>query len=290
MEYLNAKSIEEALNCLQFNCGDARIITGGTDLLLDKASGKIKAETLVDITNIEELNFIQVKDGFLEIGGITVLSDIYTNSTVQKYFPSICKGIGTIGSRQIRNIATLAGNIVSAQPAADGAMAIAPLEPIIEITSSEGTREIAMLDSYEGFGVSRIDPTKEILTKIKLPLLKENEKASFIRLELRKSLSLPMLNVGAKSQISDGIVKKVVVNMAPVGIGTKRATQLEEWFTGKSFTIENIEKASKMALLDAKPRSNPLRGSKEYREQTLPVLVKRAFYDIAEQLNLSIEV
>lgn len=187
---------------------------------------------------------------------------------------------------QIRNAATLIGNVISAQPAADGAMSLAPLDPEFTVTGPEGTRLMGMQEMYAGFGRSSVDPYKELVTKITIPCPKENQAASFVRLELRKSLSLPMLNCAATAVVSDGITEMVRINMAPVGVGPKRAAAAEEWLTGKPYTPENLRKAAKLSLEDAAPRSNPLRGSKEYREMTLPVIIERALLEIGTKLGI----
>ena len=146
-----------------------------------------------------------------------------------------------------------------------------------------------MTEMYAGFGKSTLDTSKELVKEIRLAVPADDEKASFVRLELRKSLSLPMLNCAAMAKVVDGKVVWARITMAPVGVGPVRATQAEEWLAGKELSLENMAEAGRMALLDAKPRSNPLRGSKEYREHALPILVRRALEGIAKQAGLPYE-
>ena len=157
--------------------------------------------------------------------------------------------------------------------------ALAPLNPTFVIEGPDGTRTQNMEEMYAGFGRSAIDPYKEMVTQIRIPCPAEHEAASFVRLELRKSLSLPMLNTAAMARVEDGVVKMVRITTGPVGVGPKRAKAAEEWLTGKEWTPENLRQAAKLVMEDANPRSNPLRGSKEYREDTLPVIVRRALED-----------
>jgi len=262
------------------------ILAGGTDLVLDAESGKKPVKAFVDIMRIPEMRELKEEDGKIIIGGAVTLAEIAKSPLIKRYYPSLAKGCGTVGSLQIRNIATLVGNVLSAQPAADGAMALAPLAPTFTVVSEEGSREVKMEEMYAGFGRSAIDSTREIVTRVAVPVPRAGEAASFVRLELRKSLSLPMLNAAARVWLMDGIVAEVHINMGPVGVGPKRALTAEEWLTGKALTAEHAREAGRLALQDAKPRSNPLRGSKEYREATLPVIVERALKDIGRQLGV----
>ncbi|MGI6507299.1 MAG: FAD binding domain-containing protein [Saccharofermentanales bacterium] len=286
MKYLIANSTAEVLEFLKEAGGTASILAGGTDLILDIESGKKNADTLVDVTRIPELKKIEEVDGFLEIGAAATLTEIQKNPLVRKYFPSLAKGCKTVGSSLIQNVATLAGNVITAQPAADAGMALSVLDPRFVLVDEEGTRECGVDEMYAGFGVSTLDSGRTLMTKIKIPLPNKNEAASFQRLELRKSLSLPMLNVAAMASIKDGKFEWVRLRMAPVGKGPVRAAEAEEWLVGKEVSIETIKKAGELALENANPRSNPLRGSKEYRESTLPVMVRRALLEIATQLKV----
>lgn len=285
MEFVYAKSSKEALDALNKYNGSARLIAGGSDVMVDMSAGKIQTEVLVDVTACKDMLGINVEGNELVIGASVTLADISKSDIVKKYYPSLARGCGSVGSLQIRNSATLTGNVVTAQPAADGAMAVAPLLPKFVVLTKSGEKVMEMKDMYAGFGKSALDPTKELIKEIRIALPKADEKASYIRLELRKSLSLPMLNVAAMAKIVNKKYEWVRITMGPVGVGPCRATKAEEWLKGKEATLNNMETAGDMALLDAKPRSNPLRGSKEYRESTLPVLVRRALEDISAQLK-----
>lgn len=286
MNYLTATSVAEAVHHLQQAEGKAMVLAGGTDLMIDIDEKKKHAELLIDVMRIPSIRSIREEDGQLVIGAAATLTEIARSPLVNKYFPSLAKGAGTVGSLQIRNVGTLVGNVVTAQPAADAAMSLAPLDPLFVIQSAVGSRTAKMEDMYAGFGKSTLDSSRELVTEVRLPLPGPGEAASFIRLELRKSLALPMLNAAVMAKVEAGQLVWTRITMGPVGVGPKRAVQAEQWFSGRTFDKANIEAAAQMVLLDAQPRSNPLRGSREYREQTLPVLVKRAFFDIADQLSV----
>lgn len=286
MNYIIAKSAAEALDALLGGEGNALIIAGGSDVMVDIEAGKLAPQTLVDVTAAEDMKGIRVEDGQLVIGAAVTLTEIARSPMVRQYFPSLCKGAGSVGSLQIRNSATLVGNVVTAQPAGDAAMAVAPLDPKFVVLSKDGTREVPMGEMYAGFGKSTLNSAAEVVKEVRIPLPADDEKASFVRLELRKSLSLPMLNVAAMAKVTDGIVQWARITMGPVGVGPTRALEAEEWLKGKALTPENMAEAGTLALRNAKPRSNPLRGSKEYREHALPILVRRSLEGIAKQMGL----
>lgn len=286
MNYIIAKSAAEALDALLGGEGNALIIAGGSDVMVDIEAGKLAPQTLVDVTAAEDMKGIRVEGGQLVIGAAVTLTEIARSPMVRQYFPSLCKGAGSVGSLQIRNSATLVGNVVTAQPAGDAAMAVAPLDPKFVVLSKDGTREVPMGEMYAGFGKSTLNSAAEVVKEVRIPLPADDEKASFVRLELRKSLSLPMLNVAAMAKVTDGIVQWARITMGPVGVGPTRALEAEEWLKGKALTPENMTEAGTLALRNAKPRSNPLRGSKEYREHALPILVRRSLEGIAKQMGL----
>lgn len=284
MEYVNASSVQQVLDTLAQADGGAVVLAGGTDLMVDYKAGKIQPQMWIDVTRVPELYGITVEDGKLVIGAAVTLTTIARSPLVRQYFPSLAQGCGTVGSLQIRNSATLVGNVVSAQPAGDGAMSLAPLAPTFTVLSAQGERQLSMGEMYAGFARSTIDHSRELVTKISIPLPQPGEAASFVRLELRKSLSLPMLNCAAMVHVEDGLVTWARITMAPVGVGPVRAQAAEAFLAGKPLTDENMAQAGQLALENANPRSNPLRGSREYRLDTLPVIIRRALEACRDQL------
>lgn len=288
MKYVCAQSAADALQALLGENGKALLIAGGSDLMVEMKEGRRKPEALVDVSFASDMKRIVVMGNELVIGAAVTFAEIAKSPDVKGYFPSLCYAAGRMGSPQIRNLATLGGNVVSAQPAADGAIALTPLDPRFVVLSAAGARTLPISELYAGIGRSALDPSREIVKEIRIPLPAADEAASFIRLELRRTLSLPILNVAAMLKCSGGKVQWARIAMGPVGPGPTRATEAEGYLVGKTLTKANAAKAGDLALLDAKPRSNPLRGSKEYREQVLPVLVRRAIEDIAGQLGTAI--
>ena len=285
MQYVIANSAAEALAALLEADGKAIVCAGGSDVIVDRKIGKISPEVLVDVSRAEDMMGIKIEGDKIVIGAAATLTEVATHPEIRKMYPSLCKGCGTVGSLQIRNSATLVGNVVSAQPAADGAVAVSVLDPVFTVLSKDGTREVPMTEMYAGFGKSTVDHSCEVVTKVTIPVPADDEAAAFQRLELRKSLSLPMLNAAAMVKVQDGKVVWARITMAPVGVGPVHAEAAEAYLVGKEMTDEVLAEAGKLALENANPRSNPLRGSREFRIDTLPVMVRRALEDCRAQLQ-----
>lgn len=289
MEYIIPKSADSALGALLSANGNGCIIAGGTDVMIEIEEGKRSPKKLIDIMNIAELKTIAINANTLVIGASVTLTEIVQSDLVKKYFPSLAKACSSIGSLQIQNTATLVGNVVTGQPAADGAMALAVLNPTFTVINKTGKRYIKISEMYSGFGKSIIDNSREIVTEVSIPLPKTGETAAFYRLVMRENLSLPMLNAAAMVKVENDKFVWARITMGPVGVGPVRAVEAENWLVDKEVTIENLKEAGKISLENAKPRSNPLRGSKEYREKTLPVIVRRVLADAVSQLGLLTE-
>ncbi|MDL2253051.1 FAD binding domain-containing protein [Ruminococcaceae bacterium OttesenSCG-928-I18] len=282
MDYHMATSVADALDTLLSKGCNAKIIAGGTDILLDLQSGRKQADALVDISRIEELKRIVLEGDELVIGGAVTHDEIVRSELVKKYAPALAQGCVTVGSLQIRNVATLAGNVINAQPAADGAVALSVYEPRFIIKTPSKTREDDLPTMYTGFGKSGLDCSQEILTEIRIPVQKENQYSAFSRVELRKALALPMLNCAVLCQVNRRSFEWIRISMAPVGVGPVRAAAAEAWLKGKSIDDANIQKGADLALQDANPRSNVLRGSAKYRKDVLPVLVSDCIHKALE--------
>jgi len=286
MKYIRAQTAASALQALLHENGKALIIAGGTDVVVDIQDGKRAPNVLVDISSALDMRGIAVEGNELVIGATVTFAEIVKSPIVKQYFPSICKAASKMGSTQIRNLATLAGNIVTANPEADVAMAIAPLAPKAVVLSESGTQTVLVENLYAGVGASRIDPSKEVIKEIRIPLSAPGDAVSYIRLALRNSLTPPILNVAAMLHYSEGKVEWARIAMGPVGIGPVRAKEAEMFLAGKPLTKENAAKAGELALKNADIVGNPIRGSIVYQAQVLPVLVRRALEDIAAQLGV----
>lgn len=276
-EYYMAKSVSDALSFLNKEPGDAVIIAGGTDLLLDLQEGKKRTKSLVDITRIPELRNLSQEYGIIKIGAAVTHAQVAESELIWANAPALAMAAKKVGSLQIRNIATVVGNIINAQPAADTAVALTALGAKLTIANTSGTRDVHIEQLYEGVGKSKVDCRRELVTAIIIPAHKQNQSSYFVRLEQRKALALPMLNIAVMVSLEEGQQRFewVRIAMAPVGPRPMRATNAESILKGAVIDDEIITKAAYEAVAQANPRDSDLRGSREYRLQVLPALVKR---------------
>lgn len=286
-DYLLPETIEQALNQLADYQGKARIMAGGTDLLLDLKEGKKEAGILVDITRIAVLRAITLDNGLVRIGAAVTHNQAAKSHIIQEKATVLAQAARSVGSLQIRNTGTVVGNVLNAQPAADTAVALTALGAVAEIMSPAHKEYLPVEELYAGLGKSTVDSTSQLVTAVQFPALAKNQGSAFERLEQRKALALPMLNVAVVVTLSGDEFAWARIVMAPVGTKPVRATEAEAMLKGARVTVEVIEKAAAAAIAQANPRDSALRGSREYRLEVLPVLVRRALESAVKQAQNS---
>lgn len=278
--YLIAESVSDALDKLASCGGEARLIAGGTDLVLQAQRGQCPSTAMVDVTRIPELNQIQERDGYILIGATVTHAQVAASPLIQARAGLLSRACGSVGGPQIRNVATLAGNVVNALPAADGAVALFALNAEIEVASLDGRslRRVWMpiAEMYENVGVCTIDPCVQMVTAIRFKPLPPSAGSDFQRLARRRALVLPILNAGAVVEVVNGVIVDARIAVGPVAPTPFRAARAEQALVGALAGEEAIAQAARLAMADAKPRSSLLRGSQDYRTAMVEVLVRRA--------------
>lgn len=272
-DYTIVKTVDSALAALRL--GNAKVIAGGTDLILDLKSGKVQVDTLVDINNIDELKKVELLDGQIRIGAAVTHQQVVESELIRDKALALAKASGAVGSLQIRNTATVVGNVVNAQPAADAAVALIAFGAVAEIHDDAGVTHQQVEQLYAGVGKSKVDSSKQLVTAVQFPALLPNQGSAFIRLAQRGALALPMLNVAVVASLVENKVEWVRIVMAPVATQPVRATSAENMLKGAEANEANILAAAQEAAAQANPRSSALRGSAEYRKSVLVSLVKR---------------
>jgi len=242
-DYVRVESVKEALDDLDRIHGAGRVIAGGTDLVLQLHAGQKKSSCLVDVSSVSSLCGIIHKSNKISIGAATTHSQISNSSLVTATAPLLSEACGQIGSPQTRNIGTIGGNIVNAQPAADSAIALLALDASCTIVSYKGSRKVPIGKLYHGPGVSDVDSTREILTEITFDGLGPSDGCAFIRLSRRKIASLPILNcaVCLNWNSEDKKISNIRIAMGPVAPTTVRLHGTETLFMSdidKSLQVE----------------------------------------------------
>jgi carbon-monoxide dehydrogenase medium subunit len=274
--YIAPKSINEAISLLGSRNGNARFLSGGTDLLVQLREGRRTASLVIDIKNIPELTQI-VFDSMtgLRIGAATACHDICSNPSVQKHYPGLIDGIHLIGGVQIQNRASVGGNLCNASPAADSIPALIVHAAQCNITGPNGSRTLPVEEFCIAPGKNALQPN-ELLTSINVSTPKENFGASYLRFIPRNEMDIAVVGAGASVVLDD--TKKHFVS-ARIALGAVAPTPLlasdaGAFLAGKAITHANVKEAARIAQTIAKPITD-LRGTAEHRKHLVAVLVER---------------
>jgi carbon-monoxide dehydrogenase medium subunit len=287
-KYLFPASIEEALAMLEEHQGRARVIAGGTDLVPELKRREREVECLVDISRLEELKGIQLEGDVIRVGASVTHQQLAASDLIRERATALAEGAHAVGSPQVRYMGTVGGNIVNAQPAADTAIPLMALDAEAEIVSGEGSRAEPLESLYVRPGESTVDASTEILVALRFRGLDGNEGSAFARLAKRKALALPILNAAVVASLNGAgtTFEKVRLALGPVALTPFRARKAEEALRGKAIETEAIASALEIASEEAQPRSNPLRATREYRQEMVRVLLRRALQRAVESAQL----
>ena len=288
-EYLVPGSLDEALEMLERYRGAARVIAGGTDIVPASRKGTPGIKALVDITRIPGLNKINLDDETVKIGPLVTHTEVALSGLIRKSGMALAEGASRLGSPQIRNIGTVAGNIINAQPGADTVIPLLALDGSVTIMNRQGERTIPLAELFTGVGRTTIDSTKEIVTGISFPALGKGEASAAMRLAKRKTLVLPILTVAVVVGTDPGAKSftKVRIAVGPVATTPLRCKTAEEILTGSPVGEEVIRKAAAEAAKAANPRTSLIRGTSEYRKAMVQVLVERGIATALKRLEES---
>jgi carbon-monoxide dehydrogenase medium subunit len=280
--YLFPKTIEETLRLLADWAGEARVIAGGTDLVLQLKRGERQTACLIDISRITALRSIAEADGLVTVGAAVTHAEAAASPLIQKYAPVLSQAAAEVGSPEIRNVATLGGNVVNAQPAADAALALLALDAEAEIVGAEGSHWVPLSDLYGGAGVSTVDSSAELLRgfRFQVPALRlpsgqtVQVGSAYRRLGKCKSIALPVLCAATIVRLEGERFVSAAISLGPIAPRPYRAGIAEASLVGRPATAGSIARAATMARQEARPRDSLLRCAKVYREAMVSVLVQ----------------
>ncbi len=280
--YLRPKTVGECLGYLTEFAGKGILIAGGTDLMFKIKSRRLAFEALIDTQSIRSFDHVDLGPERISIGSAVTHACVENHEVLAAKLPALSQACGSIGSPQIRNVGTLAGNVVNAQPAADAAIALVTLDAEAEIVSTAGVRKMPIEDLYVGLGMSGIDPTREILSAFYLRLPEPGHGCAYGRISPRNALCLPIVNTGVSLTSARGRITGIRIVSGPVSDRPFRAREAEESLIGVG--LDDIEKfgvASRLAAQASNPRNSCLRGCTDYRKQLIRVLTRRVIVDAA---------
>ena len=275
-EYLHPQTVQEAVEALASAPAPAIPIAGGTDLMLDLQQGHhAPVHTLVDLSGIAEMRLLEIRGEKLFIGAGVPHNRIVESPLVQQHAQSLVESCGLIGGPQVRNSATLGGNVAHALPAADGMIGLLALEAEAEVASPTTRRRVPLQELFLGPGKSALK-ADEILVGFYLPLAQPHQASAFCRVMRAQGIALPILNLAAWLQRDGEKLRAVRISVGPAGPTPFRARQTEAYLAGKTFSAETLAGAQETLLAEAKFRTSPARATAEYRRELVVVLLKNA--------------
>ncbi|HDJ84059.1 MAG TPA: xanthine dehydrogenase family protein subunit M, partial [Desulfurococcaceae archaeon] len=234
--YYRVETLDEALELID-KLDDFKVIAGGTDLVMDLRIGRYKPRNIVDISNIRELDYIVDEGDKIRIGALTKLQEILESPIVKTKAPVLADAVYQMASWQIRNIATIGGNLCNASPAADTAPPLMVLEAQLKLASRTGTRTVPITEFFLG-PRKTVLKKNELLTEIIIPYEK-NVGASMIKLGRRNSFTLSVVAVATLVKVEDNKFKDVRIALNSVAPTPVRAKSVEKSLIGKEVTLEN---------------------------------------------------
>jgi len=283
-DHLEAKTIEEACSLLAKYKGKARVIAGGTDLLVSMKGREISPQYIINIKAIPNLDGINYsrKDG-LVIGAMTTLAAIESSPIIGEGFPILSSAAHQTGSPHIRNIGTIGGNLCNAAPSADMPPSLIGLEAKAKIKGLTGERAVTVEQFFLGPGVSALK-AGEILTEVQVPNPPPHTRGVYLKLPARTAIDIAVVGVAVVVTLD---TKGVNIADAKIVLGAVastpiRARQAEDIIKGKALDDELIQKAAQAAADEAKPISD-VRGSASYRKEMVKVLTNRALKQATTQ-------
>lgn len=258
---------------------DARLLCGGTDLLVGVRKGNLRPPLVVDLKRVLDLAPGSMEtDGGLRVSATTVLTTLAADERVRTHFPALVEAVLVVGSIQIRNRATLAGNICNASPAADTAPPLLVYGAVVEITGSDGQRRVAIAEFFVGPGRTVLQPG-ELVTAVHLPIPDGPTGSAFGRMTRRRGVDLATVNVCCLVT-GDGATR---FGFGAVGPRPFLVTDDTGTLADPSAPQEAQDDALRRLTDQATPISN-VRASRDYRQEMLLVLSRRALATAHERL------
>lgn len=288
-EFLEPSSVGEAVELLVQHDGSA-VLAGGTDLLVKMQDGRLAPPVLISLGRIPGLNAIAYEDGFLKIGATATHGDLEKSELIRRSFGLLAEAASAVGSPQIRNMATVGGNLCNAAPSADTATPLLALDAAVKLVGPKGERVLPLRDFFTG-PMQTVLERGEIMTEIRVPVLPRGSGGAFIKHSVRRAMDLALVSVSSVVVVDadSGICNRARIAMGTVAPVPMRAVSAESLITGKRLDSKIAEEAGLAASAEAKPRSS-FRASAEYRHEVLKVLVIRAINKAAERASSALSV
>jgi xanthine dehydrogenase iron-sulfur cluster and FAD-binding subunit A len=284
-EYINASSIDQVLSILAEKGNQARIIAGGTDLVLEMRQGlHSQVSTLVDISRVDGLADIYLDDkDNIHLGAGVTHNQCLDSDLIRESALPLALAAWEVGAPQIRNNGTIVGNLVTASPANDTIVPLYALGAELVLLSREGERMVRLEEFYTGVRKHILKPG-EMVREVVFPKLTSSQSGVYLKLGLRKVQAISLVNSAIVLTLAGKQVVAAKITMGAVAPTIIHASTAEEFLAGKQLSDQNIARTAELAQ-DAASPIDDIRGSAAYRREAARVLVQRGLQQIREGKN-----
>jgi CO/xanthine dehydrogenase FAD-binding subunit len=276
-KYVVARSIQEAIETLNIEDRSLAVIAGGTDLLLDIQQGRhSQPDILLDVSQIDEMSQIRQDNDMLYLGGAVTHNEIIRSALLQEHAQCVVEGCGLIGGPQVRNVATIGGNVAHGLPAGDGTISLLALNAEVRIDSLSGeSRWEPLVDIFAGPGEVTFDRRRELLIGFRFSVKGDHEGSAFHRVMRPQGVAIAILNMAAWVKIGPSKqFKDLRISCGPAGPRPFQAYRTEAFLKNKQFDETTFIKACEVLENEVGLRTSRHRATKEYRQLLLPVLLR----------------
>jgi CO/xanthine dehydrogenase FAD-binding subunit len=266
-------SLDEAYELLSRHGSHAKIIAGGTDLMVSMNARQLAARQFIDIWRLNELRGVSDEGEAIRIGALTTYTQLIKSPAIQQYIPALVEASRTIGAVQIQNRGTIGGNIVNASPAGDSLPALAAFDAEIEIGSHRGVRRVGVNRFYTGYRKTVMEPD-EIALAVRMPKLKSGERSFFYKVGTRRAQAISKVVMAVKVETTNGVINSINIGLGSVAPTVVRAVQTESLLTNKTLDIPILRQAARTISSEVAPITD-MRSTEHYRRTvTGNVIVK----------------
>ncbi len=280
--YVTPRTVDEALEALAREPGRARLVAGATDLMLELERGQRPGvRVLIDVSRLPALDRIELRDDSrIHLGPLTTHNHVAGSPLIQERALALARACWEVGAPQIRNRATVAGNLITASPANDSIPPLMALEAAVTLRSVRGERRVPLASFYTGVRKTVMEPD-EMLTDIAFPAPPPGTRSTFVKFALRRVQAISVVNAAVVLEFDGERVRRAAIALGSVAPTIIRASQAEAFLAGKTLSPDVWSRAGEIASSEARPIDD-LRGSADFRRDMVRVCVLRGLRSIAE--------
>ncbi|MFO7753756.1 MAG: xanthine dehydrogenase family protein subunit M [Desulfobacteraceae bacterium] len=277
-------TVEEVTAQLESSDTPFRILAGCTDFIPALRTGRWELNEgthVIDLKRIKALDYIEKQGDTLRIGSCTRLSGILESALIREHAPVLVEAVGRMASWQVRNTATIGGNICMSSPAADTAPPLLVMDAAVTLAGPSGRQEIRLEDFFKGPGRNVLEKN-QVLTEISFPAPEENGTSAFLKIGNRTAVIISIASAAARLALNNGVCDNPKIAMGSVAPTPLRMERAESFLAGKPLEARVIEECADIVSEDISPITD-LRASGEYRRDVARTLVKRAITKCKER-------